>query len=763
MRSRVCTAAEVRSIIGRMGAIDAGPARFGSIQLRPHQRQAIARLCEMIARHGGAMLADEAGLGKTYVALAVARSFRMPLVVAPASLRSMWEAASNATGVVAAFISYERLSRSSVPAGSHDLLILDEAHHARNPAARRYGAIAGLGARAAVLLMSATPIHNRRRDLESLLALFLGERATGMTDGELGQHVLRRERGAVDPGMRIPRTEAPAWLAIPHDESLLEALVALPPPVPPVDGGDGGALLVHSLVRQWASSDGALRAALERRSARAAALIEALGSGRHPTRSELRDWNHGDGAVQLAFPELMAGPAAGDSAALLRAVQEHSRAVDELRRSLRARSDRDVERAGLLREVRARHPGEKLVAFTAYAETAIALFRILRADGRIAMLTADGGRVAGGPLTRREAIERFAPSAQGNRAPREAERIDVLIATDLASEGINLQDASVVMHLDLPWTPARLEQRVGRAARLGSRHEQVTVYALAPPASAERLLAVEARLREKLRLARAVVGAAAALLPSLNGGGPSGEAASAHDVVARALARWARHPAGEPSPGTAVAAVRSPDDGFIALVEAGSGPRLVGCRGGETGSDPALLARLVLEAEGHECEVDARRLAAGNAAIEGWLAARRGAAAAGVGAASALESRVIRRIADIARRAPAHRRPVVAMRAAKARLAVGRTMGAGAERLLVELVEADMGDEEWLETVAEFGGGRTEGEPVAEGRPTGERAEMNRAAGRATSGTPTSESGPRDRIVAMLLLQRDERAASGDR
>src|SRR5688572_10824059 len=81
------------------------------------------------------------------------------------------------------------------------------------------------------------------------------------------------------------------------------------------------------------------------------------------------------------------------------------------------------------------------------------------------------------------------------RTPRvRAERIDLLLSTDVLSEGVGLQDASVVVHLDLPWTPARLEQRTGRIARLGSRHATVAVYAIAPPASAEAPLDVERRL-----------------------------------------------------------------------------------------------------------------------------------------------------------------------------------------------------------------------------------------------------------------------------
>ena len=72
----------------------------------------------------------------------------------------------------------------------------------------------------------------------------------------------------------------------------------------------------------------------------------------------------------------------------------------------------------------------------------------------------------------------------------------------------------MIVHLDLPWNPARLDQRVGRALRLGSRHETVTVYAIAPPAAAERLIQIERRLREKLSTAQRTVGVGNRILPS---------------------------------------------------------------------------------------------------------------------------------------------------------------------------------------------------------------------------------------------------------
>ena len=715
-RTITLPAAAVRSIIASHGDREAADGTLGTIELRAHQRQAVARLREMMDRSGGALLADEAGLGKTYVALSVARSFESPIVLAPAALRPMWTAAMQMACVDAAFISYERLSRGSAmrcsggsPAKAfgnlgHDLVVLDEAHHVRNPATRRYRAIADLSAGASVLMLSATPIHNRRRDLEALLALFLGERTAQMTDAELMLHVYRRERDALSLESAPPRVEPPVSLPLSHDEGLLEALVSLPPPLPPADGGDGGALLVHSLVRQWASSDGALRSALGRRAIRAGALIDALSAGRLPTRVELRTWGGADGAVQLAFPEFMASGAASDPAPLLQAVQAHDAAVSELRRLLRTRPSLDAERARRIRDVQQLHRGEKIAAFTCYADTATALYRELCPAGGVAMLTASGGRVAGGALTRRETIERFAPVAQGVRPPATAERIDLLLATDLLSEGINLQDASVVIHLDLPWTPARLEQRVGRAARLGSAHSRVAVYAFAPPASAERLIAVDEHLRRKLRLVRSTVGGPTSILPPLTPQlAPPSAPEHPVEIVRQALGRWRRgHPtqAGERA---AVGAVRAAESGFIAAVITNDGPLIVAGLGDTVATDAAVVAEAVAMAEGADCPLDPSDVEAVRVRIAAWVAGRQAATTAGAGPSEPARSRIIGRIAAIARRTPIHRRPILAAAAARARVSASRPMGAGAERQLAELASADLPDEEWLAAVVAFG------------------------------------------------------------
>jgi superfamily II DNA or RNA helicase len=759
---RLAPPTEVRALIAHLWLGERHEAaKHGSIVLRPHQRSALDRLRRMLREHGGALLADDVGLGKTYVAAALARAYERVLVVAPAALRAMWQAALRDVGATGSVVSYATLSRGGGPREPFDLVLLDEAHHARTPGTRRYARIAELVDGAHLILLSATPIHNSRRDLAALLALYLGARAFALDDDALARHVIRRERDDV-PSERLPEITAPLRLVVGDDHELLRAILALPPPLPPRDAGAGGALVAWGLVREWASSNAALVGALRRRLVRAAALEAALEGGLLPSRQELASWVCGDRAVQLAFPELLAVPAASDAAKLQSVLQRHERGVRALLERARASAWTDATRARLLRYLRTLHRGEKVVAFTQFADTARALFREMRRDAGVAVLTSRGASVAGGSLSTREAIERFAPRASGVRAPREIERIDLLITTDLLSEGVNLHDASVVVHLDLPWTPARMEQRVGRSRRLGALHARTTVYAMQPPASSEVLLRVEDRLRAKLGAAGRLLGAADEIVgvstlvthsadaagadvsdesAPQDAGGVRESAARRRQLILHELERW-RAPSDEtvvvappddPTPGNGAAGTigtagvapvtmsfaRAASSGLLALVRENGEYRLVAAASdGEVDDDPALvleLARLASGARTASCDAAARLgslradLASALDRIARWTSQRAGVLAAGTELEPRTQARrlALRRVAAIAAHAPRHRRAEVTRLAALARQVATAPYGAGAERALEELVARDAAsDEEWLRALGEFGAGR---------------------------------------------------------
>jgi superfamily II DNA or RNA helicase len=83
--------------------------------------------------------------------------------------------------------------------------------------------------------------------------------------------------------------------------------------------------------------------------------------------------------------------------------------------------------------------------------------------------------------------------------------IDVLICTDAAAEGLNLQTADLLINYDLPWNPMKVEQRIGRIDRIGQKYEQVYVLNLCYVDSAEQI--VYERLLNRLIQAGSVVGA----------------------------------------------------------------------------------------------------------------------------------------------------------------------------------------------------------------------------------------------------------------
>ncbi len=684
--------------------------QLGSVALRPHQVSAARRVESAIDEFGGALLCDQVGMGKTFVALAVARKRVNAAVVAPAILRDMWNAAARSADSAICFISTESLSRrtSRVPdthsAGeSTGFLIVDEAHHFRNPATQRFAAIARLASRRQVLLLTATPVHNRIKDLAALLSLFLGSRSADLTSAEFSRIVVARNRAHLQTAIGIPAMAPPRWCTVSHDDDIAEMLLALPPPVPPRDGGDGGVLIVHSLIRQWASSDAALRQALVRRLLRATAITDAMENGSYPSIAELSAWTAADDCVQLAFTELVA-PRISFDEKLLSSVRRHTEWVRRIKGRLGDSNERDRKRAAVIREIRGRHRGAGIVAFSQYADTVDELFRLLAPDGRVAALTGNSARVFGGRISRSEAIGRFAPVANGRARPAGSEEVTLLLTTDLLSEGVNLQDAAVVVHLDLPWTPARMEQRLGRVARMGSPHERVFSYIMRPPATAETTVRLERILCEKMEAAGLVADGLENLLPSPRDVTRARSAAAVTEEIRSILQSWSGMERSEAAPRATSSAILAPVDGFVALCCFGDTYELLVEDERGLTNDPARVLASMRNCTGGECpsypaETDHAtavlvRYFTVTSALDSTHASRNHA--------PAYRRDALRRIAQITALARPHERSRLSSLAARAKTSILGRMGAEDEWALAKLAALELSDFDWLQRVIEL-------------------------------------------------------------
>jgi len=159
--------------------------------------------------------------------------------------------------------------------------------------------------------------------------------------------------------------------------------------------------------------------------------------------------------------------------------------------ALRAPDDKAERLRALLRD------GSPTLVFTTRRET-VRYLRDRLAGAPAAWCTGDRAGVGFTLMPRSVVLGWF---REGPGAPESRpSNVRHLLVTDVAAEGLDLQRAARVVHYDLPWTPMRLEQREGRAVRLGSHHSTVDVVRFTPPAPLERALGLERLLARKARL-----------------------------------------------------------------------------------------------------------------------------------------------------------------------------------------------------------------------------------------------------------------------
>jgi superfamily II DNA or RNA helicase len=663
------SAAEVARVIvaRRFGAGRAD----GSTGLAAFQADAVMRLEGIISRFGGAVLADSVGLGKTHVAASLIRT-RLEqgatvLVVGPSALAIHWKRHLRycAGWLWRSHTSMSRRGTPVLPALKRPLIVVDEAHAFRNPATRRYHTLAACAPAADVLLLTATPVNNSVHDFYHLLRLF----ATDNAFADLGVPDLRNaaelaaagnggllHRVALAVMVRRTRSDVALWqdlerrtlnLRFPAREparliiydvdarraglcnELARDVLRLTFPVHASSGDAPLELLRLGLLKRLESSTAALtrslqthRRTLQQFSAAAAEgwLLDA------PAARTLLPEIHG--AVQLVIPgiALRKWPAGLDADACLEHAQRDEAIIARMLQRLH-RADgtpEDAKVACLADLLAGEYKADRVIVFTEFRDTARALWSRLRDRERVALIDGAEARLGRDRASRRMVIDRFAPRANGARAPTPREAVRVLIATDVLAEGLNLQDARVVISYDLPWNPVRLAQRIGRIDRLGSPHDRVVALVFSPGAGLERVLRLTRRLRRKLRHIRMVGGDAPWIAGRL---GRSSEAVVLERLRAE-FARQQKQPRGTtgrliapdaPQPALA-AAVHWSGTRRAALCCVGDGSRAqlwLVPRRGPAEPEPACAAQVLLDAlrSGDEVSIpcDTRRAAAAGA------------------------------------------------------------------------------------------------------------------------------------------------------
>jgi hypothetical protein len=555
-------AAEALTARGGGGASRLVPAlAHAAVDLNPHQIEAAAFALAALPT-GGAVLADEVGLGKTIeagivLAQLAAEGKARAVVLVPASLRAQWrDELSGKFGLDAAVVdgdSVRAAERSGLRTNpfdtggivicSHpfaamraselervpwDLAVIDEAHRLRNAYRRdhRTGQALRRGLRRCPkLLLTATPLQNDVMELLGLAAFiddallgneeaFRLQYASGELDGDRAADLKARLAPVV---VRTLRRQVKEYVKFTARRSMVEDFAPTAEEQALYDRVSDylrredthaipqarRALLVLVYRKILASSSFALAATLDRL---AGTLEQKLAGVECAAQADLAlDL---DGFAEEA-EELLddGGPPRSRAGAAARAMQAELaelRACARLARGIRVNAKGDALVRGLDRAftvAKACGWPEKAVVFTEFRRTQEYLARLL--EGRGHSVTCLSGDVSG--ADRRQAlVDAFRDETQ------------ILLMTEAGAEGLNLQFCNLVVNYDLPWNPQRVEQRIGRCHRYGQQRDVLVLNFL------NRQNAADARLYEllaqKLALFDGVFGSSDEILGALGSG-----------------------------------------------------------------------------------------------------------------------------------------------------------------------------------------------------------------------------------------------------
>jgi hypothetical protein len=391
---------------------------------------------------------------------------------------------------------HQRVSRGALPALRPRLVIIDESHWYRNPATRRYRTLAPYLVGLPLLLLSATPIVNQLSDLANQLLLGVRDDQLawygvasiasllrqGVGHPALGEFVVSRS-GQADDRPSVRRRSAQPTAPSAEPDPTLAAIDRLAFSTDPLIAG----LVRGVLIRAACSSPGALQVALSRYRSLLQHAADARAAGRPMDRAALRRFT-GPEAAQLTLWALLPDDGSESDLAL-----EDLEPVSALLQSPDVASPPFDGKAAYLEALVA--DGVMTLVFTGYRETVRYLRRRL-AHLRPGWCTGESAGIGHVPMQREAVLRWFRPDTPIGpaRGPW------ILLSTDVAAEGLDLQLAGRIVHYDLPWTPTRLDQREGRVSRLGSKHAVVHVVRFDPPPEIERRLSTLATIRRKATL-----------------------------------------------------------------------------------------------------------------------------------------------------------------------------------------------------------------------------------------------------------------------
>ena len=475
------------------------------LQFLPFDYQIKAAQTMLRRFRGRGMLCDEVGLGKTIEAGLVIKEYlarnvvKRVLIVTPAALVEQWreeliskfhlpgfvtsaapefraagaEAWQRFPLVIASLTTARRVeNRARLADIPFDLVVVDEAHHLKNRNSASWKFINELQ-RKYILLLTATPVENNLDELYNLI--------TQLKPGQLGTPREFRKQFVVSGDPRLPKNRG-QLRALLGDVMVRHTRSQVNLKLPPRQANtirlnlsaeeDSFYQVVSSFIRTHLKGRASVEDEEEAPETEIASLRQVDRFALHTLQREIGS------SPSAAEPTLRSLAArSGDFAPLLALADQATHIqswakADALEKLL----------TSLLRD-----PTEKVLIFTHFRRTLDLLAARLHKLG-LSLVVYHGGMDT---PAKNQAIDDFEQHAQ------------VLLSTEAAGEGRNLQFCRTLINFDIPWNPMRIEQRVGRIHRIGQTRD-VRIYNLSARGTVEDFL-LEI-LDQKLNMFELVIG-----------------------------------------------------------------------------------------------------------------------------------------------------------------------------------------------------------------------------------------------------------------
>lgn len=598
--------------------------------LLPHQKHGALAAAKIIDEYNGVLIADEVGLGKTYIAIGLIRKFllnrKKVLIVAPAVLIDTWEKALVDSNISLELhckvISYNEMEKVIVNydefVKNTGLIVFDEAHWLRNvklgsdKASQRSKSVEKLvlTSHAKIALLTATPINNALKDFWNELSLFIKNdilKDEGypnlqkelekldkadmdlMSRSEIFSLLLNkisiirtrtfvRENYKDHTVMKFPQKVHFERHSLVMSDKLKKLVYEVVKSL--TDGFDGfndfdnlhqsnklllsayrpsqflvdpevkrlhvgqneitnNSLIRSNLMKRLDSSLPAFIKSLDTIMSKTSYTLDVINnSKRHSLKEEFSIEDFED--IDIENKDI-----AQDENIKLQNIMINDLDKDKykqfLERDLKILSkwkteateiltkEPDSKLADLCKIILNKYDnkssGKKVLIFTTDQDTAQYLkdnlFEELENQwGKKNIISSEGGffirkhkiEMIKGTIPSKEKqslINRFAPNfnkGNGSSFVREAEQIDILITTDVLSEGANLQESDTIIHYNLPWNPMRALQRIGRIDRLYSEYENIYSHCFYPGEFLSEFIKLEQIIDKKLHKARVAAG-----------------------------------------------------------------------------------------------------------------------------------------------------------------------------------------------------------------------------------------------------------------